>query len=165
MFAIPTNLLRLCLLIMLFTSCNWISAQSTPVNALEIVRHRGENSYLKISDELEVYVNPSDALLEIYVSGKGPINIAFDDVAQCNHVYHDFNYSGISDIDSTEELQFDGHTLELNVTSAELYSISGVCLNKYISGGEPIIIDLDQLDFTGLLILNYGNGKSIKIRK
>lgn len=165
MFAKPTNLLRLCLLIMLFTSCNWMSAQGNPVNSLEIVRLQGGNCYLELSDELEVSVNPTDALLEIKVPGNEPISIAFDDVVQCNHVYHDFNYSGISDIDSTEELQFDGHTLELNVTRAELYSISGVCLHKYISGGEPIIIELDQLDFTGWLILNYGNGKSIKIRK
>lgn len=141
-------------------------AQNPMLNALEIECADGENSYVKLSDELKISFDPEQNIIQFSETSQEPITIAFADVCQCRHVYHDFHQSGIYNSAVADvEVTFDGHLLKLNVSHAKLYSISGMCLGKYVSDREPITINLDDFDSNQVLILNYGENKSIKIRK
>lgn len=143
-----------------------LTAQNPILNALEIECANGENIYVKLSGELKVTFNPDENSIEFSDAFREPIAIAFADVSQCRYVYHDFQQSGIhNNIVSDVEINFEGHLLNINVLHAELYSISGMCLGKYVSDREAITINLDDFDRNHVLILNYGNNKSIKIRK
>lgn len=144
---------------------NQLSAQDNPINALEIVHHQGDNTYVRLSNELRINFNVAESIVEFRDATPTPTTIAFADVSQCNHVYHSFSQSGIYELNATAEIWFDGSMLILNFPYAELYSVSGICLRKYISDGGRTSINLDDFDSNQVLILNYGENKSIKIRK